>query len=247
VLANMLIPGRRSQGLVVTCVIGVAGRWAAAGRPPGCSTSKPWPGSSTCPPGSPPARRQPSCSWPATWSPAGRPPDGAPVTRLAGPDQPGQPARGARRGMRAGAGIFFITAGAVLRFAFAVGSPPGLNVHIVGVILMLAGVAGLLLPRLARGPLRPGRLRRWIRPGQPPRLGRATDRHDRRRLRRAPGAGPGPQHRRRPPAAGRRSRRLGESPAARRHCGTPLSSYLPAPSQPAERKSSTRAGVAHVR
>ena len=25
-LANMLIPGRRSQGLILTCVIGIAGR-----------------------------------------------------------------------------------------------------------------------------------------------------------------------------------------------------------------------------
>jgi hypothetical protein len=41
-------------------------------------------------------------------------------------------------------------------------------VHIVGVILMLAGVAGLLLPRLAGGQLHPDRLRRWVRPGSPP-------------------------------------------------------------------------------
>jgi hypothetical protein len=40
-------------------------------------------------------------------------------------------------------------------------------VHVVGVILMLAGLLGLLLPRLAGGPLRPDRLRRWVRPGQP--------------------------------------------------------------------------------
>jgi hypothetical protein len=69
--------------------------------------------------------------------------------------------------MRTGTGIFLITAGAVLRFALAAGSPHGLNVHIVGVILMLAGVAGLLLSRLAGGPLHRDRLRRWVRPGQP--------------------------------------------------------------------------------
>ena len=69
--------------------------------------------------------------------------------------------------MRTGTGIFLITAGAVLRFALAAGSPHGLNLHIAGVILMLAGLLGLLLPPLARGPLKPDRLRRWVRPGQP--------------------------------------------------------------------------------
>jgi hypothetical protein len=94
---------------------------------------------------------------------------------LAGPAQPGQPAAGTRRGKRTGMAIFLITAGAILRFALAAGSPHGLNVHIVGIILMLAGVAGLMLagvagllpPRLAGGPLRPDWLRRWVRPGQP--------------------------------------------------------------------------------
>jgi hypothetical protein len=89
------------------------------------------------------------------------------MNRLAGPAPPGQPAAGARRGMGTGTGIFLITAGAVLRFALGAGSPHGLNVHVVGVILMLAGLLGLLLPRLAGGPLRPDRLRRWVRPGQP--------------------------------------------------------------------------------
>jgi hypothetical protein len=32
---------------------------------------------------------------------------------------------------------------------------------------MLAGVAGLLLPRLAGVPLHPDRLHRWVRPGKP--------------------------------------------------------------------------------
>jgi hypothetical protein len=84
-----------------------------------------------------------------------------------GRGQPGEPAAGARRGMRTGTGIFLITAGAVLRFALAAGSPHGLNLHIAGVILILAGLLGLLLPPLARGPLKPDRLRRWVRPGQP--------------------------------------------------------------------------------
>jgi hypothetical protein len=56
-------------------------------------------------------------------------------------------------------------AGAVLRFAAAAGSPHGLNVHVVGVVLILAGVLGLLLPLLPRG----GRLnpRRLTRQGEP--------------------------------------------------------------------------------
>jgi hypothetical protein len=64
-------------------------------------------------------------------------------------------------------GILLITTGAVLRFALVAGSPHGLNLHVVGVILMLAGLFGLRRPPLARGPLRPDRLRRWVRPGQP--------------------------------------------------------------------------------
>src|SRR5512140_2378252 len=89
------------------------------------------------------------------------------VKQAAGPAPPGQPVAGARRGMRTGTGIFLITVGAVLRFALGAGSPHGLNVHVVGVILILAGLAGLLLPPVARGPLMPDRLRRWVRPGQP--------------------------------------------------------------------------------
>jgi hypothetical protein len=68
--------------------------------------------------------------------------------------------------MRTGTGIFLIVAGAVLRFAVAAGSPHHLNVHVVGVVLILAGVLGLLLPLLVRGgPLTPRRLTRSARPG----------------------------------------------------------------------------------
>lgn len=67
--------------------------------------------------------------------------------------------------MGTGMVIFLITAGAVLRFALPAGSPHGLNVHTVGVILIFAGVLGLLLPQIVRAaPL--DRLRRWVRPGQ---------------------------------------------------------------------------------
>jgi hypothetical protein len=66
---------------------------------------------------------------------------------------------GGRRVMSTGAAITLITVGAVLRFALAPGSPHGLNVHVVGVVLLLAGVLGLvlslLLPRVRTGPRRP--------------------------------------------------------------------------------------------
>jgi hypothetical protein len=55
--------------------------------------------------------------------------------------------------MSTGVGITLIAAGAILRFAVATTSTHGLNVHIVGVILMLAGVLGLLLSLLVWGPL----------------------------------------------------------------------------------------------
>jgi hypothetical protein len=85
------------------------------------------------------------------------------MNSFTGRGQPGEPAAGPKRGMRTGTGIFLIATGAILRFALAAGSPYGLNVHVVGVILMLAGLLGLLLPPLARGPLKPDRLRRWVR------------------------------------------------------------------------------------
>jgi hypothetical protein len=69
--------------------------------------------------------------------------------------------------MRTGTGIFLITAGAILRFALPAGSLHGLNVHVVGIILILAGVLGLLLPRLTRAQRHTDRLRRWVRPNQP--------------------------------------------------------------------------------
>jgi hypothetical protein len=93
--------------------------------------------------------------------------NGPPVNSFTGRGQPGQPRPDRRRAMGTRTGILLITTGAVLRFALAAGSPHGLNLHAAGVILMLAGLLGLLLPPLARGPLKPDRLRRWVRPGQP--------------------------------------------------------------------------------
>jgi hypothetical protein len=65
-------------------------------------------------------------------------------------------------------GILIIAVGAILRFALKGGSPHGLNVHVVGVILILAGVLGLLLPGSARARVSRRWLRtRWDSPGEP--------------------------------------------------------------------------------
>ena len=81
------------------------------------------------------------------WLPAGL---GEPVNTATGP-QDGRPSAGGRRVMNTGAAITLIAVGAILRFALAAGSPHGLNVHVVGVVLMLAGALGLLLSLLVRG------------------------------------------------------------------------------------------------
>jgi hypothetical protein len=68
--------------------------------------------------------------------------------------------------MSTGAGIFLITVGAILLFALtADASPSWINLHIVGLILILAGVLGLTLPRLRRYP--DNRFRRWVVPMLP--------------------------------------------------------------------------------
>jgi hypothetical protein len=53
--------------------------------------------------------------------------------------------------MSTGVAIALLAVGAILRFAVAPGSPLGLNVHVVGVVLMLAGAVALLLALLGRG------------------------------------------------------------------------------------------------
>jgi len=65
--------------------------------------------------------------------------------------------------MGAGAGIALIAIGAILRFAVTAGTPHGLNVQAVGVVLMLAGLLGLVLSLLVWGPLRSGRRRDRLR------------------------------------------------------------------------------------
>ena len=52
-----------------------------------------------------------------------------------------------------GVGITLVTAGAILRFAVPATFIRALNVNFVGVIVMLAGVFGILLSLLVWGPL----------------------------------------------------------------------------------------------
>jgi hypothetical protein len=58
-----------------------------------------------------------------------------------------------RRMISTGVGIALVVAGAILRFAVPATFTYGLNAHVVSVIVMLAGVFGLLLSLLVWGPL----------------------------------------------------------------------------------------------
>jgi hypothetical protein len=60
----------------------------------------------------------------------------------------GRPRAGGRRAIRPGTGIILVAVGMILLFAVK-GSPPGLNLHVAGAILILTGITGLLLPPLA--------------------------------------------------------------------------------------------------
>ncbi len=86
--------------------------------------------------------------------------------------------------MSTGSGIFLIAVGAILLFALtASASPHWVNLHVVGVILILAGVLGVSLPRLRRSP--DGTFRRWVVPVLPAGDDPERDRTD---LVRRPGA-----------------------------------------------------------
>jgi hypothetical protein len=56
--------------------------------------------------------------------------------------------------MGIGAGILIVAVGAVLSFAVKVTDTHGFNVHTVGIILMVAGVAGVVLDLLLFMPRR---------------------------------------------------------------------------------------------
>jgi hypothetical protein len=64
-----------------------------------------------------------------------------------------------RRAMGTGTCIALIAAGAILRYAVTATSSHGVNIHVVGLIVLLAGVLGLLLSLLVWGPMNPARRR----------------------------------------------------------------------------------------
>ena len=66
--------------------------------------------------------------------------------------------------MSTGVGLLLIAVGAILLFALKVGSPHWLNLRVLGLIMILAGVLGLALPRMAGAS--GSRLRRWVVPMQ---------------------------------------------------------------------------------
>jgi hypothetical protein len=86
------------------------------------------------------------------------------VAKLMVPDKSRRRGRqaGARRTMSVGVGTVLITVGAILLFALTAESPSWLNLRVVGVILILAGVLGLAIPGVAR--VRGARFRRWVEP-----------------------------------------------------------------------------------
>jgi hypothetical protein len=79
--------------------------------------------------------------------------------------RPGPPGRGPtqRRALSNGTALFLIAVGAILWLAVSGTAIPGVNLNIVGVILLLVGLVGLLLP-MATGPRTFGSLSPWLRP-----------------------------------------------------------------------------------
>ena len=78
--------------------------------------------------------------------------------------RPGPRPTARRRGLSTGTALFLIAVGAILWFAVTANAVPGLNLHIAGVILLLIGVIGLLLPMVASGPRTRRSLSPWVRP-----------------------------------------------------------------------------------
>ncbi len=89
------------------------------------------------------------------------------MNRFTDSGRPSRPWRVRQHAASIAVGLLFVAIGAVLRFVVTVGSPRVLHVHDVGVVLMLAGAVGMLLPGSSGGGLRSGWLRtRWISPAE---------------------------------------------------------------------------------
>jgi Domain of unknown function (DUF6458) len=86
------------------------------------------------------------------------------VSTLGPRGRPGPGPTARRRALSTGTALFLIAVGAILWFAVTANAVPGLNLHIVGVILLLIGVVGLLLPVAAGGSRTRRSLSPWLRP-----------------------------------------------------------------------------------
>ena len=89
-------------------------------------------------------------------------PDGSPVNGDTG--QPGLAGPGGRRALSTGLCIFLLALGAVLWFAVPAGRFLGINLHAVGIIVVCAGLLGLLLRRLPSMKVNTDLLSRWVIP-----------------------------------------------------------------------------------
>ena len=86
------------------------------------------------------------------------------MSTLGPPGRPGSGPTARRRALSTGTALSLIAVGAILWFAVTANAVPGLNLQIVGVILLLIGVVGLLLPVAASGPGTRRSLNPWLRP-----------------------------------------------------------------------------------
>ena len=86
------------------------------------------------------------------------------MSTLGPPGRPGPGPAARRRGLNTGTALFLIAVGAILWFAVTANAVPGLNLHIVGIILLVIGVLGLLLPMAASGSRTRQSLSPWLRP-----------------------------------------------------------------------------------
>jgi hypothetical protein len=90
------------------------------------------------------------------------PPRGTSVSDYTG--QPGPPTSRSRRALSTGLSIFLLAAGAVFWLALPPGRHLGINLHVVGIIVLCAGVLGLVLRRLPGLSVTTDLLSRWVIP-----------------------------------------------------------------------------------
>jgi hypothetical protein len=84
------------------------------------------------------------------------------VSRYTG--RPAPPKASSRRALSTGLCIFLLAVGAVFWLALPVGSHWGINLNVVGIVVLCAGLLGFALPRLPGMPAHADRLRRWVVP-----------------------------------------------------------------------------------